>query len=44
MLFKIEGSSSARKGAYSDMIVRLLLQEAGIDPDDDSNIVANGSP
>ncbi len=39
---KIIGATT--KGAYSDMIVRLLLQEAGIDPDDDVNLTYLGSP
>jgi len=39
---KIIGATT--KGAYSDMIVRLLLQEAGIDPDDEVNLTYLGSP
>lgn len=39
---KIIGATT--KGAYSDMIVRLLLQEAGVDPDEDVNLTYLGSP
>ncbi len=39
---KIIGATT--RGAYSDMIVRLLLQEAGVDPDEDVNLTYLGSP
>lgn len=39
---KIIGATT--KGAYSDLIVRVLLQEVGIDPDDEVNLTYLGSP